>query len=225
MPVKNPTEESGEWNRRERSQLVYNTLLAEYPDATCALDYKNAFEMLCAVILSAQCTDARVNQVTPHLFQRFPNPQLLADAHLEELESIIRSTGFFKNKARSLKGMAQALCRDHDGEVPSQLEALIKLPGVGRKTANVILGNIFGIPGMVVDTHVGRLSRLLGFTQHEDPEKIERDLQQIFLPEQWTMLSHLLIAHGRAVCNARKPKCEACVLAGDCPSAGFMVRC
>ena len=195
-------------------------LLAEYPDAHCELDHRNAFELLCATILSAQCTDARVNMVTPHLFARYPTAQALANAAPEDLEEIIRSTGFFRAKTRSLIGMANALVSAHEGEVPATIPLLTELPGVGRKTANVILGNAFGLnEGIVVDTHVQRLSRRLGLTRLPDPVGIEQELMPLFPREQWAMLSHLLIWHGRRICLARKPACGACVLNDICPSA------
>jgi endonuclease-3 len=191
-----------------------------YPDARCALDYHNAFELLCATILSAQCTDVRVNLVTPTLFARYPTAFDLARAEPSEVQEIIKSTGFFRNKTRSLIGMAQALVADHRGEVPRTMEQLRKLPGVGRKTANVILGNAFGInEGITVDTHVTRLSRLLGLSPEEDPVKIEERLMKLFPQEDWGLLSHLLIFHGRQVCIARRPKCGDCVLAQICPSS------
>ena len=191
-----------------------------YPDARCALDYRNAFELLCATILSAQCTDARVNLVTPTLFARYPTAFELARAEPSEVQEIIRSTGFFRNKTRSLIGMAQALVADHGGEVPQSMEQLRKLPGVGRKTANVILWNAFNInEGVTVDTHVTRLSGLLGLSSQPDPVKIEERLMQLFPQEDWGLLSHLLIFHGRQVCIARRPRCGDCVLAQICPSS------
>jgi endonuclease III len=191
-----------------------------YPDARCALDYRNAFELLCATILSAQCTDVRVNLVTPALFARYPTPFDLAKAESSEVQEIIKSTGFFRNKTKSLIGMAQALVADHGGEVPRTMEQLRKLPGVGRKTANVILGNAFDInEGVTVDTHVTRLSRLLGLSPEEDPVKIEQNLMRLFPREDWGLLSHLLIFHGRQVCIARRPRCGDCVLAQVCPSS------
>ena len=191
-----------------------------YPDARCALDYRNAFELLCATILSAQCTDVRVNLVTPTLFARYPTAFDLAKAEPSEVQEIIKSTGFFRNKTRSLIGMAQALVADYDGEVPRTMDQLRKLPGVGRKTANVILGNAFEInEGVTVDTHVTRLSGLLGLTREADPVRIEQDLMRLFPQEDWGLLSHLLIFHGRQVCIARRPKCENCVLARLCPSS------
>jgi endonuclease-3 len=195
-------------------------LQATYPDARCALDHRTAFELLCATILSAQCTDARVNLVTPTLFAAYPTPEALARARPEDVEAIIKSTGFFRNKTRSLIGMAQALVADHGGEVPRTMEQLRVLPGVGRKTANVILGNAFALnEGITVDTHVARLSRLLGLTGHDDPTKIEQDLMPLFPRDTWGLLSHLLIFHGRQVCIARRPRCGECVLSDLCPSA------
>jgi endonuclease III len=203
-----------------RAPEILTRLRAAYPDARCALDHRNAFELLCATILSAQCTDARVNLVTPILFARYPTPEALARADQADVEEIVRSTGFFRNKARSLIGMAQALVAEHGGEVPRTMEELRVLPGVGRKTANVILGNAYGInDGITVDTHVTRLSGLLGLTGHEDPVKIEQDLMPLFPRDHWALLSHLLIFHGRQVCIARRPRCGECVLADLCPSS------
>jgi endonuclease-3 len=211
--------ESGR-RKRQRTAEILERLLGEYPDADCALVHDSPFELVVATILSAQCTDKRVNMVTPALFARFPNAARLADAELVEIEELIRSTGFFRNKARSLKGLGQALVADHDGEVPSSMAELSALPGVGRKTANVVLGNAFGIDeGIVVDTHVQRISGLLGLTFEKTPEKIERDLMELVPEEHWTVWSHLLILHGRAVCKARRPLCDRCVLADLCPSA------
>jgi endonuclease III len=199
--------------------LVLGRLLERYPDAHCALDFRNAFELLCATILSAQCTDKRVNMVTPSLFARYPDAASLAAARQEDVEEIIKSTGFFRSKAKSLIGMASALVDHHGGEVPAEMDALVVLPGVGRKTANVILGNAFGRnDGIVVDTHVTRLSNRLGFTTDTDAVKIEQALLPLFPQERWTILSHLLIDHGRQVCDARKPRCGECVLADVCPS-------
>lgn len=205
---------------RRRTGEIIRRLREEYPDARCSLEHRSAYELLAATILSAQCTDERVNMTTPALFARYPTPADLADARTEELEELIRSTGFFRNKAKSLLGMAAALVERHGGEVPAEMDALVKLPGVGRKTANVVLGNAFGIAaGVVVDTHVRRLSERLGLTSHDDPEKIELDLVDIVPREDWTLLPHLLIYHGRAVCKAPKPRCGECVLADLCPSA------
>lgn len=204
----------------EYAAEVFARLVREYPDAHCELVHENPFQLLAATILSAQCTDRRVNMVTPELFARYPDPESLANARLEDVEEIIRTTGFFRAKARSLVGMAGAVVDRFGGEIPRSIAELITLPGVGRKTANVILGNAFGInEGMVVDTHIGRLSRRLGFTRENDPVRVESDLMAIFPSKDWTLLAHLLIFHGRRVCVARRPKCEICVLNDICPSS------
>lgn len=195
-------------------------LKSSYPEARTALEWSNPLELLVATILSAQTTDVRVNLVTPNLFAKYPTAADYADADVSELEEDIRPTGFFRNKAKSLQGMARALVEDHGGEVPRTMKELVALPGVGRKTANVVLGNAFSIDeGVVVDTHVRRLSNRLGFTTKQDPEKIERDLMETVPKKDWTVFSHLLILHGRAVCKARKPDCEDCTLNDLCPSA------
>jgi endonuclease-3 len=205
---------------KARAPVILERLKVAYPDAACALDHRNAFELLVATILSAQTTDVRVNLVTPALFRRYPDAATLARARQADVEKIIQSTGFFRNKARSIIGMAQALVAEHGGQVPSTMAQLVLLPGVGRKTANVVLGNAFGInEGVVVDTHVARLSKLLGLTRHTEPEKIERALMSLFPRDDWALLAHLLIFHGRRVCIARRPKCGECVLADLCPSA------
>ncbi len=205
---------------KARAPAILERLKAAYPEARTALDHRDAFELLVATILSAQTTDARVNLVTPVLFARYPNAAALARARPAAVEEIIKSTGFFRNKARSIIGMAQGLVADFDGQVPRTMEQLLTLPGVGRKTANVVLGNAFGInDGIVVDTHVTRLSRLLGLTRQTDPAKIERALMKLFPRDDWALLSHLLIFHGRQVCIARRPRCGDCVLADLCPSA------
>ncbi len=192
-----------------------------YPDAVCTLDHRNAFELLVATVLSAQSTDARVNLVTPALFARCPNAGAMDAIETAELEEIIKSTGFFRAKSKHLKGLARALVTKHGGEVPNDLDALVALPGVGRKTANVVLGNAFGVAsGFVVDTHVGRLARRLGLSKRTAAEKVEEDLMKLFPPEEWVHLSHRLIAHGRAVCAARKPRCDRCELATFCPRVG-----
>ena len=202
-------------------QQLLQLLHATYGGAECALDHKNAFELLAATILSAQCTDKRVNLVTPALFARFPSPALLAQADPLELEDLVKSTGFYRNKAKSLIGMAQALMRDHHGEVPQDFAALTELPGVARKTANVVMGVAFQVPsGIVVDTHVGRLSRRLGLTSEDDPVKVERELTAAIPQAEWIAFSHMLIHHGRQVCLARKPACDRCTLVELCPSAG-----
>jgi endonuclease-3 len=206
--------------KRERAGRIFEILSEEYPEATTALNHTDPFQLAVATVLSAQCTDERVNRVTPSLFARFPDPPALADAPLDELEEIIHSTGFFRNKAKSLVRMAQALVTRHAGELPQSLAELTKLPGIGRKTANVILGNAFGIDeGVVVDTHVKRLSGRMGFSEEKTPEKIEQDLMEVFDRVRWTPLSHLLIVHGRQVCPARKPRCEDCPVAHLCPSS------
>ncbi len=204
----------------ERAATIYEILLAEHPDAKCALEHVSPYELAVATILSAQCTDARVNMVTPELFRRYPDPGSLAAAIPAELEEVIRSTGFFRNKTRNLIGMATALLEEHKGELPRSIKELSALPGIGRKTANVILGNAFGIDeGVVVDTHVKRLAGRMRFTAQSTPEKIERDLMALFPRRVWTMLAHLLIHHGRRVCNARKPKCNQCAISHLCPSS------
>jgi endonuclease-3 len=205
---------------KERAPAIYDRLAAEYPEARCELDYRTPLQLLIATILSAQCTDKRVNMVTPALFARYPTARALADANPEELEEMIRSTGFFRNKTKSLLGMAAAVAEQHGGEVPSTMAELVQLPGVGRKTANVVLGNAFHRDeGVVVDTHVARLSQRLGLTSETDPVPIEEALMALFPSERWTMLAHLLIWHGRRVCEARKPRCGKCVVNALCPSA------
>ncbi|MGV4301423.1 endonuclease III [Trueperella pyogenes] len=204
---------------REQVAEILARLAREYPDAECALNFTNPFELLVATILSAQTTDARANQVTPQLFARFPDPVALAGATLSELEEILHPLGFFRAKARSLSGVGRALVEVHDGVVPRTLEELVALPGVGRKTANVVLGNAFGVPGITVDTHVGRLTRRWGWTKQTDPVKAERELMDVMPREEWTMDCHRIIFHGRQVCHSRRPECGACVLADVCPSA------
>ena len=202
------------------SAEILSLLKELYPDARCALEYRNAYELLCATILSAQCTDVRVNLVTPTLFSRYPTPFELARAEPADVEEIIKSTGFFRNKTKSLIGMAQAVVADHNGEIPRTMEELRRLPGAGRKTANVVLGNAYNInEGVTVDTHVGRLSGRLGLSKEQDPVKIEQDLMRLFPQADWGLLSHLLIFHGRQVCIARRPRCAECILARLCPSA------
>jgi len=203
-----------------RARRVNRALAKRYPDARCELDFRSPLELLVATVLSAQTTDVRVNQVTPVLFARYPDAWALAGADRAELEEIIRSTGFFRAKAESLLGIGRALVERFDGEVPARLEDLVTLPGVGRKTANVVLGNAFGIPGLTVDTHVGRLVRRLGWTEEEDPVKVEHAIGALVERSEWTMLSHRLIFHGRRTCFARKPACGACPVARDCPSFG-----
>nr|WP_199429974.1 endonuclease III [Qaidamihabitans albus] len=191
-----------------------------YPNAHCELDFTNPLELLVAVILSAQCTDQRVNEVTPALFARYPTAADYAGADRVELEEMIRPTGFYRNKATSLIGLGGALVERHGGEVPGKQAQLVKLPGVGRKTANVVLGEAFGVPGITVDTHFGRLVRRWGWTTEEDPVKVEHEIGELIPRKDWTMLSHRVIFHGRRICHARKPACGACPLARDCPAYG-----
>ena len=205
---------------RPSAAEIISLLKTAYPDARCALDYRNAYELLCATILSAQCTDVRVNMVTPTLFARYPTPFELSRAEPTDVEEIIKSTGFFRNKTKSLIGMAQAVVAVHGGEIPRTMEELHKLPGVGRKTANVVLGNAYGInEGVTVDTHVTRLTGLLRLSKGTDAVKIEEELMGLYPREDWGVLSHLLISHGRQVCIARRPRCADCVLAQLCPSS------
>lgn len=204
----------------EHARQVYEGLEALYPDAHCELDHAGPWQLLVATILSAQCTDRRVNMVTPTLFARWPGPAELARARQEDLEEVIKSTGFFRNKARNLIAMAGAVVDRHEGTVPGTMEDLVKLPGVGRKTANVVLGNAMDInEGVVVDTHVQRLAARLGLTGETDPVRIEQVLMRLYPSHQWTMLSHLLIWHGRRVCDARKPRCTSCSLSRICPAS------
>jgi endonuclease-3 len=212
MPVQNPL--------RARARRLVRTLARLYPDARCSLDFRDPLQLLVATILSAQCTDARVNKVTPALFARFPNAKAFAEADPAELERYIQSTGFFRNKAHNIQACCRALVEKHGGKVPRTMEELVPLPGVGRKTANVILGNAYGVPGIPVDTHVGRLSQRLGLTTEIDPVKIERDLTAVLPPEEWTAFGHRMIEHGRRVCQARKPLCGDCAMSRSCPRAG-----
>lgn len=206
--------------RQARTVKILERLKEEYPDAQTALHHRDPLELLVATILSAQCTDERVNMVTPALFRRYPTARHYAQADVSELEEMIRSTGFFRNKAKSLKALGQALAETHDDQVPGTMAELTKLPGVGRKTANVVLGNAFGIDeGIVVDTHVGRLSRRLALSDHDNADKVERHLMELVPRSDWALWAHLLIFHGRAVCKARKPSCAQCVLVDLCPSA------
>jgi endonuclease III len=202
-----------------RAVEVASRLAGEYPGAECELTHRNPFELLAATILSAQCTDARVNMVTPNLFARYPTPQDLANADISELEGIIRSTGFYQSKAKNLIGMATKLVHQFGGEVPRDLDDLTQLAGVGRKTGNVVRSVAFNLPGLPVDTHVGRLSRRLGLTTAEDPVKVEHELGKFLPPTEWGQFSLRLILHGRRVCDARKPRCGDCLLADICPSS------
>jgi endonuclease-3 len=208
---------------RQRGRKIDQALSKLYPDAHCALHHDNPLQLLVATILSAQCTDARVNLVTPALFARYPDSESFARADITELETAIQSTGFFRNKARNIKACCHAIVEKHGGQVPATMEELVALPGVGRKTANVILGTAFGEPGITVDTHVQRLSRRMGLTRESDPEKIERDLMKVIPRKDWTMFSHRMIFHGRQVCHARNPKCAECTLARICPKIGVVL--
>ncbi len=204
----------------QRAPEILARLKQSYPDAHCALEHASPYQLLAATILSAQCTDVRENLVTPALFEKYPTPAHLAGARQPDVEQLIQSTGFFRNKAKNLIGMAQAVVAEHGGEIPRTMAELHALPGVGRKTANVVLGNAFGLnEGVTVDTHVTRLSGLLRLTRHSDPVKIEQDLMKLVPRDDWTLVSHLLILHGRAVCIARRPRCDDCVLASLCPAA------
>jgi endonuclease-3 len=206
---------------KRHAAKVVRALRQDYPDAECALVHENAFQLLIATILSAQCTDQRVNMVTGPLFQKYPTAAKLAAVPIGRLEKAIQSTGFFRNKAKSIKSCCQQLVQQHDGEVPQDLDALVELPGVGRKTANVVLGTACGIAsGVVVDTHVGRISRRLGLTAEKDAVKIERDLMELVPRKEWIDYSHRMIYHGRQVCKARKPLCEACSMQRFCPRIG-----
>ncbi len=201
----------------QRVAAVLRVLDRLYPQAQCALHFGDPWQLLVATILSAQCTDERVNQVTPGLFKRFASVQAFARADLAELEEAVRPTGFFRNKAKAIQGAARALAAEHDGRVPPKLEALVKLPGVGRKTANVVLGAAFGLPGITVDTHVGRVCRRLEFTAQTDAVKAEFELMDIIPRQRWTRFSHQVITHGRRVCHSRKPDCPGCGLLPHCP--------
>ena len=207
--------------RTRRARRVDRALAVRYPDAHCELDFRNPFELLIATVLSAQTTDVRVNQTTPELFDRWPDAASIAGADLLDLEDVLRPTGFFRAKARSVVGIGTALVERFGGEVPGRLEDLVTLPGVGRKTANVVLGNAFGVPGITVDTHVQRLSHRLGYTTSDDPVVIETELGALLERREWTMASHRLIFHGRRTCFARRPACGACPVAAMCPSAGI----
>ena len=205
-------------DKMQRVLRIVGELKSAYPEALCALNHASPFQLLAATILSAQCTDERVNKVTPALFAKYSTPQALAEARQEELEEVVRSTGFYRNKATNLIGMARAIVENHDGELPRTLEELVRLPGVGRKTANVLLGTSFGITsGVVVDTHVKRISFLLGLIDSQNPEQIERDLMALVPREEWIDFSHRLIHHGRRICIARRPKCPECPLLENCP--------
>jgi endonuclease-3 len=205
---------------KRRTRRIVAALAKLYPEARCALDHENPLQLLIATILSAQCTDVRVNLISPALFARFGDARTFASANARELELAIASTGFFRNKARNIIACCTKLVEQHGGDVPRTLEELVELPGVGRKTANVVLGAAYAVPGITVDTHVGRVSRRLGLTAHADPEKVERDLMALVPKKEWTVFSHRMIYHGRQVCHARKPRCQECQLASLCPRVG-----
>jgi endonuclease-3 len=207
-------------DQQARMREVLRILDREYPEAECSLSYSDPFQLLVATILSAQCTDERVNKTTPALFAKYPTPQTMARAPLRDLEKLVQPTGFFRSKAKSIQATSKSLMELHNGKVPQSLEALVKLRGVGRKTANVVLGVAYGVPGLVVDTHVGRISRRLDFTRHLDPVKIEHELMEIVPREQWTHYAHLMISHGRAICTARKAYCGSCPISHLCPKIG-----
>ena len=209
--------------RRLRARAIARGLAKAYPDAWCELNYRTPWELLVATILSAQCTDKMVNQVTPELFEQFPNPGALAAAPPARIERLIHRTGFFRQKTKSLQKAARGVVEQHGGEVPPEMEALTKLPGVGRKTANVVRGTAFGLPAIFVDTHVARLSNRLGLTLSDDPKQIERDLGDLLPPKEWTAFAHRLIHHGRRICAARKPRCSVCPVARWCPRIGVTV--
>jgi endonuclease-3 len=206
--------------KRARTRALARALERTYPDAWCELDYKSPWQLLVATILSAQCTDKMVNQVTPALFAAHPTPASLAEASPESIEALVKRTGFFRQKTKSIQAVARAVAETHGGSVPDDMDALTVLPGVGRKTANVVLGTAFGRPAIFVDTHVRRLSNRLGLTVEDDPDKIERDLQTLLPPRAWTAFAHRLIHHGRRVCFARKPRCTGCALRRWCPQIG-----
>jgi endonuclease-3 len=209
-------------NPKLQAGRVVRALVKVYPTVRCALDHQNAFELLVATVLSAQCTDERVNKVTPALFERYPDPQAMAEADLADVETLVYQTGFFRAKAKNLIALSKALVEKHGGEVPANLEALTALPGVGRKTANVVLGNAFAIAsGVVVDTHVKRLAFRLGLTSRTEPEVIERELNTLLAKKHWIDFSHRLIAHGRSTCDAQRPKCRVCPLMDICPRQGL----
>jgi endonuclease-3 len=207
--------------KKVRARAIYRQLSKSYPNVRCELNYKNAFQLLVATVLSAQCTDKRVNQTTPALFKKYPNPQKMAKADLKDIQKLVKSTGFFRTKAKNIKGLSNIIAEQFDGNVPSNLEDLITLPGVGRKTANVVLGHAFGIPGITVDTHFGRLSRRFGWSKQNNPVKVELEVGELVPKKEWTNLSQRMIWHGRRVCHSRKPACGACALAKLCPSYGI----
>ncbi len=208
-------------NKRKRARAMYRILSRHYPNVHCELDFKTPFQLLVATVLSAQCTDKRVNKVTPALFRRFKDPKKMAGANIVEIEDLIHSVGFFHTKARNIKSLSEKLMINFESEVPANLDDLVTLPGVGRKTANVVLGHAFGIPGITVDTHFGRLSRRFAWSDSEDPVKVEHEVGLLIPEKEWTNLSQRMIWHGRRICHSRKPACGACPLASMCPSYGI----
>ena len=207
--------------KKVRAKAIYRQLTKSYPNVRCELDYNSAFQLLVATVLSAQCTDKRVNQTTPALFKKYPNPKKMAIADLIDIQRLVKSTGFFRAKAKNIKALSNKIMEEFDGDVPRDLEDLITLPGVGRKTANVVLGHAFGIPGITVDTHFGRLSRRFGWSKQSDPVKVEFEVGELIAEKEWTNLSQRMIWHGRRVCHSRKPACGACPIAKLCPSYGI----
>ena len=210
--------------KKSNATQIYRILSKTYPNVECELTFKTPFQLLVATVLSAQCTDKRVNMVTPNLFKKFGTPEKMAKARQTEIEKLVRSAGFYRTKAKNIKLLSNKLLNDFEGKVPKNLESLIKLPGVGRKTANVVLGHAYGIPGITVDTHFGRLSRRFGWSKNQDPVKVENDVSKLIAEKEWNNLSQRLIWHGRRVCFARNPACGACVLKSLCPSFGIGIE-
>jgi endonuclease-3 len=206
--------------KKVRARAIYRILTKTYPNVNCELNFKTAFQLLVATVLSAQCTDKRVNQTTPALFKKYPNPKKMAQADIKDIQRLVKSTGFYRAKAKNIKTLSSKIITEFGGKVPSNLESLITLPGVGRKTANVVLGHAFDIPGITVDTHFGRLSRRFGWSKSKDPVKVEFEVSDLIPRKEWTNLSQRLIWHGRRVCHSRKPACGACQIAKYCPSFG-----
>jgi endonuclease-3 len=207
--------------KKVRARSIYRILSKTYPNVRCELNYKTPFQLLVATVLSAQCTDKRVNQTTPALFKNYPNPKKMAEADMRDIQRLVKPTGFYRAKAKNIKSLSSKIITEFDGKVPKKLEELITLPGVGRKTANVVLGHAFGIPGITVDTHFGRLSRRFGWSKSQDPVKVEFEVGDLIPKKEWTNLSQRLIWHGRRICHSRKPACGACPLAEHCPSFGI----
>jgi len=207
--------------KKVRARAIYRILCKSYPNVRCELNYKTPFQLLVATVLSAQCTDKRVNQTTPALFKKYPNPVKMSQADINDIQRLVKSTGFYRAKAKNIKALSSKIVTDYDGKVPNKLESLITFPGVGRKTANVVLGHAFGIPGLTVDTHFGRLSRRFNWSKSLDPVKVEFEVADLITRKEWTNLSQRLIWHGRRVCHSRKPACGACPISKYCPSFGI----